>query len=106
MPSDLSITAVSPVAGSSENPTEPKPGFFIPPVSASPPQTGPPIVNPTLRFDGALGLVVIEFHDKGGQITSSIPSQRQMEAYRMWSDPLPGSSALSATAHAPTQSKI
>ena len=42
-----------------------------------------PFINPDLRLDPALGLVVIEFHDQAGKLTSSIPSQRQMDAYRM-----------------------
>lgn len=94
MPSDLTIRAVSSVTGPSENAAQPRPDSFIPPANASPPTTGPPIINPTLRFDAALGLVVIEFRDESGHITTSIPSQRQMEAYRMWSDPLPGTSTL------------
>lgn len=106
MPSDLSVRAVSPIAGPSENPTEPKPEAFIPPATASPPQTGPPILNPTLRLDPALGLVVIEFRDESGNVTASIPSQRQIDAYRMWSDPLPGRGTQPAQAHAPAQRKV
>ena len=40
--------------------------------------------NPQLRLDAALGLVVIEFRDESGTVTTSIPSQRQLDAYRMW----------------------
>lgn len=105
MPSDLSIRAVSPINGASENPTEPKPATFAPPANASPPQTGPPILNPTLRLDPALGLVVIEFRDEGGHITTSIPSQRQIDAYRMWSEPPNGRSAESTKNHAPAHRK-
>ncbi len=44
-----------------------------------------PIINPNLRLDPALGLVVIEFRDDAsGAITTSIPSQRQLEAYQRW----------------------
>jgi hypothetical protein len=44
-----------------------------------------PVANPTLRLDPALGLVVIEFHnDSSGAVTTSIPSQRQLEAYQRW----------------------
>ena len=38
--------------------------------------------NPTLRLDPALGLVVIEFVNQSGAVTSSIPSQRQLTAYQ------------------------
>ena len=44
----------------------------------------PPILNPTLRLDAALGLVVIEFRNESGAVTRSIPSQRQLQAYQRW----------------------
>jgi hypothetical protein len=82
MPNDLSVKAVGPVLGASENPAEPKPEKFTPPAQAPP--APPPIIvaNPTLRFDAASGLVVIEFRDEAGDITTSIPTLRQLEAYR------------------------
>jgi hypothetical protein len=43
-----------------------------------------PIPNPSLRIDPALGLVVIEFRNNSGAITTSIPSQRQLAAYQKW----------------------
>ena len=46
------------------------------------PEAGPP--NPTIHIDGELGLVVIEFRDTSGAIASTIPSERQLEAYRQW----------------------
>lgn len=49
-----------------------------------------PYTNPALRLDPALGLVVIEFHDDAGELTRSIPNQRQIEAYRMHDKTLPG----------------
>jgi hypothetical protein len=42
---------------------------------------GPPIVNPSLRFDMRLGLVVVEFFDDAGEIANSVPSPRQLKAY-------------------------
>ena len=44
----------------------------------------PGIANPSLRLDPALGLVVLEFHSDSGAVTSSIPSERQLEAYQRW----------------------
>ncbi len=38
--------------------------------------------NPTLRLDPTLGLVVIEFHNQSGHVTTSIPGARQLDAYR------------------------
>ncbi|HUN43499.1 MAG TPA: hypothetical protein VMU81_24655 [Acetobacteraceae bacterium] len=93
MPTDLSVQAVGPVLGSSENPAQPKPETFTPPAQA-PPQSPPVVIaNPTLRFDAASGLVVIEYRDANGDVTTSIPTLRQIEAYRQWSRPLPGQTA-------------
>lgn len=82
MPNELSIQGVKPIGPAGDTTTESKsdPRTFSP----EPPTTMAlqPIVNPSLRLDAALGLVVIEFRDDGGAITSSIPSQRQLEAYR------------------------
>jgi hypothetical protein len=97
MPTDLSVQAVGPVLGASENPAQPKPESFTPPAQAAPPQ--PPavvIANPTLRFDVASGVVVIEYRDASGDVTTSIPTLRQLEAYRQWSHPLPGQGAVPA----------
>jgi hypothetical protein len=38
--------------------------------------------NPTLRIDGALGMVVIEFRAGDGRIAASIPTERELAAYR------------------------
>jgi len=64
--------------------------MFTPPAQA-PPVAAPMLVaNPTLRFDVASGLVVIEFHDAAGDVTTSVPTLRQLEAYRVWGQPTPG----------------
>ena len=60
---------------------------------APPPKPGPPFTNPDLRLDPALGLVVIEFHDDAGKLTNSIPSQRQIDAYRRDGQARPARSA-------------
>jgi len=44
----------------------------------------PALANPSLRLDPALGLVVLEFHSDSGAVTTSIPSERQLEAYQRW----------------------
>ena len=38
--------------------------------------------NPSYRFDPTTDFVVIEFHDGTGAINNTIPTQRQLEAYR------------------------
>jgi hypothetical protein len=48
---------------------------------AIPPQA-PVTPNPRLRLDGTLGMVVIEFRDSVGDVANTIPSPRQIAAYR------------------------
>ena len=50
-------------------------------------------INPSFRFDPTVGLVVIEFHDNTGAVSNSIPSQRQLEAYRTGQQTPPGEPA-------------
>lgn len=52
-------------------------------------EPGRTIPNPTLRLDGSLGMVVLEFYDASGAITASIPSQRVLDAYRNHTKPMP-----------------
>ena len=47
-----------------------------------PPAPAPATPNPRLRLDGSLGMVVIEFRDTAGGVPNTIPSPRQIEAYR------------------------
>ena len=49
---------------------------------APPPPTAPGTPNPRLRLDGSLGMVVIEFRNAVGEVAHSIPSPRQIAAYR------------------------
>lgn len=46
------------------------------------PAPAPATPNPRLRLDGSLGMVVIEFRDAAGGVANTIPSPRQIEAYR------------------------
>jgi hypothetical protein len=42
----------------------------------------PAMPNPRLRLDGVLGMVVIEFRDDAGEVAASIPTPRELHAYR------------------------
>lgn len=106
MPNDLSVKAVNPVLGASENPAEPKPEKFTPPAHAPPTPPAVLVANPSLRFDPVSGLVVIEFHDEAGDVTTSIPTLRQLEAYRIWGQPVPGEDAAKARVHVSATSKV
>jgi hypothetical protein len=84
MSTEISVQAVAIARPGSDSGTEPKPATSE---AAQPPAPAPnpsPIINPTLRLEPALGLVVIEFRNDDGTITTSIPSQRQIEAYQRW----------------------
>lgn len=47
---------------------------------SSEPKVGP--ANPRMRIDRDLGMVVIEFRDAAGRLTASLPTNREIEAYR------------------------
>ena len=44
--------------------------------------TAPAMPNPRLRLDGRLGMVVLEFRGTAGEVANSIPSPREIAAYR------------------------
>ncbi|MBR0657369.1 hypothetical protein [Plastoroseomonas arctica] len=39
--------------------------------------------NPTLRLDSGLGMVVIEFRSTSGEVVASLPTPREIAAYRV-----------------------
>lgn len=68
----------------------PSPAPGGPPVAAAPESAPPPTApagvsgtpNPRLRLDGELGVVVIEFRSRTGEVSNSFPTPREMDAYR------------------------
>jgi hypothetical protein len=54
------------------------------PAGAAPPEPSPEIgpPNPRLRIDRDLGMVVIEFRDSVGRVSVSLPTPRELDAYR------------------------
>lgn len=109
MPSNLSVQAASFVNMANGGVASVPPAVSTPASDVAVPtqsQSSPP--NPTLQLNAALGLIVIEFRNDAGTVTSSIPSQQQLDAYRLWqtagigSPPDPGTpDASSATARGP-----
>jgi hypothetical protein len=83
MPNDINVQPVCPVQATRDVAGDVKTSAIAMP-EAQQPTTPSPIPNPTLRLDPALGLVVLEFHSDTGAVTSSIPSQRQLQAYQKW----------------------
>jgi hypothetical protein len=55
-----------------------RPAGAVPPVASS--EMGP--ANPRMRIDRDLGMVVIEFRDSAGRVSVSLPTPREIEAYR------------------------
>jgi hypothetical protein len=54
------------------------------PAGAAPPEPSPEIgpPNPRMRIDRDLGMVVIEFRDAVGRLRVSLPTPREIDAYR------------------------
>jgi hypothetical protein len=85
MPSEISVQAVALARAGSDGAIDPRSAATSEsPAQAEPGPAPSPIINPTLRLDAALGLVVIEFRNDSGAVTTSIPSERQIEAYQKW----------------------
>jgi hypothetical protein len=87
MSNPISIPATLPVSGPGDGVTPSRipvseQGQAVKPV--------PLFVNPSFQFDPTVGIVVINFHDDKGTLTSSIPNQRQLAAYRSHREALPG----------------
>ena len=55
-----------------------RPAGAAPPVASQ--ETGP--ANPRMRIDRDLGMVVIEFRDTAGRVSVSLPTEREIDAYR------------------------
>jgi hypothetical protein len=85
MPNDLTVQPVATGRSAGDASDEMK----ISPIARAPPSqpvaTPASTPNPTMRLNPALGMVVIEFHNTSGALTTSIPSQRQLAAYQKWS---------------------
>jgi hypothetical protein len=83
MPNDLAIQPLTAVRTGAEIIGEAKTANQPPPQPEPAPNPSP-IANPSLRLDPALGIVVLEFRNDAGTVTTSIPSQRQLQAYQKW----------------------
>jgi hypothetical protein len=77
MPTDLVLRAVSTAEPARAALRAPEEAMPEPPAVAT-----PAVPNPKLRLDGGLGMVVLEFRGKDGEVANSVPSSRAIEAYR------------------------
>lgn len=62
--------------------TQDVPDLAVPPPMTDERPNNTPVFNPRLRLDAALNLVVIEFRTETGEVRDSIPSRRELDAYR------------------------
>lgn len=99
IPSD----AIPPIA---TRPHAPGPGPAAVAASASLPAVPAPAAtpSPSLRIDPALGIVVMEFRDGSGQVAATLPTERELAAYRnaARSGQAPGPSPDSESTPGPT----
>ena len=86
MPNDLTISAVAANSSGNNTAVKAKAATVEPTTVADPAPTQQLTTNPVIRLDESLGLVVIEFRNASGAVTTSIPSQRQLQAYQRWDD--------------------
>lgn len=84
MSNDLTVQAITPVRATSDSADAAKAAALGPAPQQVQEAAALPIANPTLRFDPSLGLVVIEFRNDAGAVTTSVPSERQIAAYQQW----------------------
>jgi hypothetical protein len=91
MSNQLSIQSALPVLGSGESLTQTRGSMSVQaPAQSAAPKPVPLFVNPSRRFDPTVGIEVIQFHDSAGAVSSTIPSQRQLAAYRTHQATPPG----------------
>jgi hypothetical protein len=62
-------------------PEAPKASAAVRPAASSVP-SAPATPNPALRLDPGLGLVVLQFRDTQGEVVATLPTERELAAYR------------------------
>ncbi len=83
MAADFAISPVSQGPGPLAQRGAPTTAYSaLPPDAHAAINAGPPAINPTAHVDPALNLVVLQFFDAKGDLEQSIPSQKQLDAYR------------------------
>jgi hypothetical protein len=86
MSNDLVVQPLTALRTGTEGGGEAKAAASQPPPQPERAANPSTIPNPSLRLDSALGLVVLEFRSDTGVVTTSIPSQRQLQAYQKWAE--------------------
>jgi len=94
MPHDLAVSASSPTVSTAELISRTETAETATPHTpvaekATSSNSGTLFANPTVQLNADLGIVVIQFRNEQGVVTSQIPSQLQLDAYMTGSAKLP-----------------
>ncbi|MBL6076615.1 hypothetical protein JMJ56_01275 [Belnapia sp. T18] len=73
-------SAIPPIASRGPDSSHVRPAAAAAATSPDPRPTAQP--NPSMRIDPSLGIVVMEFRDRSGAIAATLPTQRELDAYR------------------------
>jgi hypothetical protein len=84
MPNDLAVQLLTTMRTGTDIVGDAKTAASQPPPQEEHAANTSSIPNPSLRLDPVLGIVVIEFRSDTGAVTTSVPSQRQLQAYQKW----------------------
>jgi hypothetical protein len=84
MPNELAVESLPAVRTITDLAAVAKVGANQPSPQPEQAPSSSPYPNPSLRLDPALGIVVLEFRSDTGAVTTSIPSERQLQAYQRW----------------------
>jgi hypothetical protein len=84
MSNDIAIQSIAPARSADDAVSEVGTAPLQPSPAPQAVASAPPISNPSVRFDTTLGLVVIEFRNDSGAVTTQVPSQQQLDAYQRW----------------------
>jgi len=90
MSNQLSIQASPPRLGSGEVAAPSRSSAAQSPVQTPAAKPIQLFANPIYKFDPTVGLVVMQFLDSTGDVTNTIPSARQLGAYRTHQATPPG----------------
>jgi hypothetical protein len=75
--------AIPPIASRGMDSTPVRPAAPTPVVEPGPDPLPTARPNPSLAIDPSLGIVVMEFRDHDGAVAATLPTRRELDAYRI-----------------------
>lgn len=73
-------STIPPIASRGTDSSYVRPARSVPTAAPDPLLTARP--NPNMRIDPSLGIVVMEFRDRSGAVAATLPTERELDAYR------------------------